>query len=194
MKTKDLLNLSPKKIVSFSEKDLRKVVSTLRSTARKRYERLAEKGFYTIPMKTLSSKSPNKADVLPGIKTLDVVSLRNEYKRYNQFLNAKTSTVSGARKAEKQARDFINELAGHENFTDEEMSEIYKMAGDMSLTDEISKIVSSVDKVSSVVEFYSPNKSKKEILKSAKRKVKQIYEHKKRGEISTSEYWYQDTD
>ena len=194
MKTSELLNLSPKKISSLSEKDLRKVVSTLRSTARKRYERLAEKGFYTIPMKTLSSKSPNEADVLPEVKTLDVVSLRNEYKRYNQFLNAKTSTVSGARKAEKQARDFINDLAGHENFTDEEMNEIYKMAGDMSLTDEISKIVSSVDKVSSVVEYYSPNKSKKEILKSAKRKVKQIYEHKKRGEVSTSEYWYQDTD
>lgn len=194
MKTKDLLNLSPKKITSLSEKDLRKVVSTLRSTARKRYERLAEKGFYTIPMKTLSSKSPSEADVLPEVKTLDVVSLRNEYKRYNQFLNAKTSTVSGARKAEKQARDFINDLAGHENFTDEEMNEIYKMAGDMSLTDEISKIVSSVDKVSSVVEFYSPNKSKKEILKNAKRKVKQIYEHKKRGEVSTSDYWYQDTD
>lgn len=194
MKTKDLLNLSPKKITSLSEKDLRKVVSTLRSTARKRYERLAEKGFYTIPMKTLSSKSPNEVDVLPEVKTLDVVSLRNEYKRYNQFLNAKTSTVSGARKAEKQARDFINGLAGHENFTDEEMNEIYKMAGDMSLTDEISQIVSSVDKVSSVVEFYSPNKSKKEIMKSAKRKVKQIYERKKRGEVSTSDYWYQDTD
>lgn len=194
MKTKDLLNLSPKKISSLSEKDLRKVVSTLRSTVRKRYERLSEKGFYTIPMKTLSSKSPNEAVVLPEVKTLDVVSLRNEYKRYNQFLNAKTSTVSGARKAKKQMRDFINDLAGHENFTDEEMNEIYKMAGDMSLTDEISKIVSSVDKVSSVVEFYSPNKSKKEILKSAKRKVKQIYESKKRGEVSTSDYWYQDTD
>lgn len=193
MKTKDLLNLSPKKITSLSEKDLRKVVSTLRSTARKRYERLAEKGFYTIPMKTLSSKSPNRSDVLPEVKTLDVVSLRNEYKRYNQFLNAKTSTVSGARKAEKQAREYIESVSGRTDFSKDEMDEIYRLSDELSLTDEISHIVSSSEKVTAVTEYYSPNKSKKTILNQARRKVEKAYERQRRGEISTSEFYTDDS-
>ena len=190
MKTKDLLDITPAKLLKMGEKELRKVVSTLRSTARKRYERLAEKGFYTVPMKTLSRKSPNARDVLPSVKNADVVTLRNEYKRFSQFLKAKTSTVGGARKAEKQAKNFIKEITGRDDFTNEEISDIYRMADELSLTDEISHIVSSSQRVTAITEEYFPNRSKDEIIQGAKEKVKTAYERQLRnGATPTSEFF-----
>lgn len=194
MKTEQLINFTPKQITKMSEKELRKVVSTLRSTARKRYERLTEKGYWTIPMKTLSSKSPSTSDVLPSVAKADVITLRNEYKRFSQFLKAKTSTVTGAKKAEKQAEKLINDISGRDDFTQEEISEIYDLAGKLSLTDEISHIMSSTEKITAVVEEYSPNRSKNEILKTARKKVEDAYERQKRKEISTSEYFNQSSD
>ena len=194
MNTKQALNLNPRTISKMSEKELRKVISTLRSTARKRYERLSQQGFYNLPMKTFSKNSPNKKQVLPTVKGMDKITLRNEYKRYARFLNAKTSTIEGAKKSERQSKEFIESISGRNDFTDSEMNEIFSMADRLNLTDEISHIMSSSDKVTAVIEEYHPNRSREEILEKARERVQERYELQQAESIPPSHFYKENTD
>ena len=194
MKTEEALKLNPRQIAKMSERELRKVVSTIRSTARKRYERLAKEGFYTKPMKTFSKGSPDESTVLPEVRHMDIIRLRNEYKRYKQFLQSKTSTVKGARKAEVRARSFVEDVSGRRDFTESEIAEILDMAKDLSLTDEIGHIMSSTDKVTAVAEYYNPKQSREEILQNAKQKVVDAYELQQRKGLPTSSFYQNPAD
>lgn len=88
--TSAFLEMTGKAFEALSGRDLRKAVSSLRSTARKRAARL-DAGGYTTPALT----KLNKEGGLPIIKGLTESELRSEFQKYRNFLNDKTSTVSG---------------------------------------------------------------------------------------------------
>lgn len=190
MKTSDLLNLSPYQIGKMSEKELRKVVSTIRSTARKRWERLERKGLYSPAMKAFSKKAKGFDTVLPSVKDMDMITLRNEYRRYKLFLEAQTSTVPGAKKAMEQQTKLVNELAGRSDLSPSEASEILSMADDLKLADEIARIQSSTKRISAITEEYNTGKSKEEIMQDARKRLEEAYENRVNA-ISTSEYFNQ---
>lgn len=190
MKTNQLLNLTIKDVSKMTEKELRQSVSVLRSTARKRYERLEKAGLYTQPMRTLSRKSPNDESVLPTVSGMDKITLRNEFKRYKAFLESKTSTVSGAKRVEQATRKMIEDVTGRNDFTDEEMTDILSMADEISLTEEIGKIQSSTERISAISQEYTRSKSKDEILKGAKERLENAYElQQQQRNLSTSQFF-----
>ena len=88
--TSAFLNITGKAFEAMSGRDLRKAVSSLRSTARKRASRLEARGYDTPALTKL-----NKAGGLPTIKGMTESELRAEFHKYRNFLNDKTSTVSG---------------------------------------------------------------------------------------------------
>ena len=88
--TSTFLEMTGKAFEALSGRDLRKAVSSLRSTARKRAARL-DAGGYTTPALT----KLNKEGGLPTIKGMTESELRSEFQKYRNFLNDKTSTVSG---------------------------------------------------------------------------------------------------
>lgn len=88
--TSAFLEMTGKAFEALSGRDLRKAVSILRSTARKRTARL-NAGGYTTPALT----KINKEGGLPSVKGMTESELRSEFQKYRNFLNDKTSTVSG---------------------------------------------------------------------------------------------------
>lgn len=173
MKTENLLNYTQRQLERMTEKELRKTVSTLRSTSRKRYERIVEADVYSQSAIALW-KASGGGDIFPTIKGMDSTSLINEYKRYKQFIKSKTSTVTGARKSEKQSKKLIKDISGGKEFTDEETTEIFLMADE--LKNEINVLQSSTDRISAISEVYNPNLSKEEILQKAREKMVEQYE------------------
>lgn len=88
--TSALLEMTGKAFEAMSGRDLRKAVSSLRSTARKRAARLDACGYSTPALSKI-----NKEGGLPTVKGLTESELRSEFQKYRNFLNDKTSTVSG---------------------------------------------------------------------------------------------------
>lgn len=173
MKTKDTLELSQRQLEKMGDKELRRVVSTMRSTSRKRYERIVESEVYSQAAVALL-KSSKGDTVLPSVAGMDRISLLNEYKRYKQFLTSKTSTVTGARKVENKTKSMINDLSGGKNFTDEEVTELFIIADE--LKNEMNFLQSSTDRISAVAEVYDPSKTKDEIMQQAKNVMVSNYE------------------
>ena len=188
MKTSEALSLSPYQIGKMTEKALRKVVSIIRSTARKRWERLERHGLYSPAMQAFSKKAKGFDTVLPSVKDLDLVTLRNEYRRYKLFLEAQTSTVPGAKRAREQQTKLVNELAGRSDFSPNEAAEILRMADELKLADEIARIQSSTKRITAISEEYNIGKSKDQIMKEAKKRLEEAYENRVNA-ISTSEYF-----
>lgn len=173
MKTKDTLELSQRQLEKMGDKELRRVVSTMRSTSRKRYERIVESEVYSQAAVALL-KSSKGDTVLPTVAGMDRITLLNEYKRYKQFLTSKTSTVTGARKVENKTKSMINDLSGGKNFTDEEVTELFIIADE--LKNEMNFLQSSTDRISAVAEVYDPSKTKDEIMQQAKNVMVSNYE------------------
>lgn len=193
MTTNQILEMSLRDLSKLNEKELRKSVSILRSTARKRYERLAEQDIMTQSMRSFGRKSPDIDTVLPTVAGMDKVTLRNEFKRYKSFLESKTSTITGAKRVEQQTRKMVEEVSGRTDFTDEEMTDILSMADELSLTEEIGRIQSSTERISAVSQEYARNKSKEEIIKGAKERLENAYEmQQQQRNLSTSQF-FEDT-
>ena len=110
MTTQQILSLSIRDINKMTEKELRQAVSTLRSTGRKRYERIVESEVYSPAIKSLWHGA--KGDVIfPTVRGMDSTTLKNEFKRYKSFLEKKTSTVAGAKRYEKAQQEVVEMFA-----------------------------------------------------------------------------------
>lgn len=174
MTTQQILNLTQKEIERMTEKELRKAVSVLRSTSRKRYERIVEADVYSQSAIALH-RSSGSGGVFPTVKGMDTITLLNEHIRYKQFLMSKTSTVGGARKTKNKTKNLIEDLSGGKEFTDEEITEIFLMADE--LKNEMNVLQSSTDRISAISEVYNPDLSKDEIMTRAREKMVEIYEN-----------------
>ena len=174
MTTQQILNLTQRELERMTEKELRRAVSTLRSTSRKRYERIVEADVYSQSAIALH-RSSGSGGVFPTVKNMDSITLLNEHKRYKQFLTSKTSTVTGARKTTNKTKNLVEDLSGGKDFTDEEITEIFLMADE--LKNEMNVLQSSTDRISAISEVYDPDLSKEEIIKRAREKMVEMYEN-----------------
>lgn len=111
MNTAQLLNLTQRDLMKMTDAELRKAVSTLRSTSRKRYERITRSGKFKNGTK--ATRKLERGGGLPPVKTLqDRESLINEFKRYKGFLKMKTSTLGGSKEYKEKLKDALKEGAG----------------------------------------------------------------------------------
>lgn len=187
MITQQLLNKTQREVTNMTEAELRKAVSVLRSTARKRYERLVESETYS-PAAQYMVKSARGQYVLPTVKNLSVSELKNEYKRYKTFLQMKTSTVSGTKKAKKAQKEATETLIGRE-LTDEEITDLWQMVDELQNTDvggvlnykQISETVGDI-----MIEH--PDFSKVDILDLARNRLVEIYENESTPNNFTSRF------
>lgn len=185
--TQQLLNKTQREVTKMTERELRKAVSTLRSTARKRYERLLESDIYS-PALDYLVKSARGEYVLPPIKTLDVVELKNEYKRYKTFLQMKTSTVSGAKKAKKAQKEATETLVGRE-LTDEEITDLWQMVDELQSTD-VGGVLNykQISETVGDIMLEHPDFSKVDILDLARNRLVEIYENESTPNNFTSRF------
>lgn len=113
MTVKDLLNLTPEKIIKMNEKELRKATQTLSSASNKRVKRLKERGLEKVSTALQGAKRTNKNKDkslnLFSTRGKNINQLRHEFIRNVNFLSAKTSTVKGAQVLE---RDVYQNLFG----------------------------------------------------------------------------------
>lgn len=174
MTTQQILNLTQRELERMTEKELIQAVSVLRSTSRKRYERIVEADVYSQSAIALH-RSSGSGGIFPTVRNMDTITLLNEHKRYKQFLMSKTSTVTGARKTKNKTKNLIEDLSGGKNFTDEEITEIFLMADE--LKNEMNVLQSSTDRISAISEVYDPDLSKEEILTRAREKMVETYEN-----------------
>lgn len=93
-KTSYLLNLDYDAVSQLSKTYLSKAVSQIAAIANKRAKRLAQSEYGTSSALVSFEKSGGKA----GSKGKSLNQLRREFARTQKFLNAKTSTIRGAKK------------------------------------------------------------------------------------------------
>lgn len=201
LSSKQVLNLSIKDLERMGQKELRQAVSTLRSTSRKRYERMEEKEMWSPAMRGISSKSPNENAVFPSIRGMDVTTLRNEFKRYRGFLNAPTSTVKGTKQYEKTQKDIISDVVG-EDMSEDEVTEFWEIYEEMKESD-VGGVLDYKQVMNVVGDVYeerrNPNNRKKRTKRAIKQEVKKrlnkIYEDEQLpAKVYTSKHFDVPTD
>ena len=180
MNTQQLLNLSLKELNALSEKDLREAVSTLRSTGRKRYERLAESDEYTPAVKYMQ-KSTKGDSIFPTVRNMDMIQLKNEFARQKHFLEMQTSTKAGVKKARENMRTSTQDIVKRD-LTDAEVETIWEATDDLIDSDAggILNYKQVSETVSQVMEEH-PNFSKTDLIRETKRRLQQIYEDEERA-------------
>jgi hypothetical protein len=139
MKTKDAMGYTLKQLEKIDERELRQAVSTLRSTSRKRYERLSDTELYSPAMDKLVKRSGG-GEIFDPIRGMDRTQLENEYKRYRQFLKSGTSTVGGVKKANKKLREETIKATGGSFESSDEMSQYYSLV-DQAINTEVGGVL-----------------------------------------------------
>ena len=103
--TNQLIKLSGTQLNKLSRKELAQVVSRLDSTANKRLRRF-EKKDTTSPATEYVKRTGGKFSV----KGKNIESLKKEYLRVKGFLEAETSTITGAKKVRKNVINKLKEF------------------------------------------------------------------------------------
>lgn len=93
MKTRDLLSLQPLDIESMTEKQLRRAVSTINATAKKRQARIEAKDEIYSP----AVDYINRTGGFKSVRGQTKEELINSFMRGKSFLESETSTVKGSR-------------------------------------------------------------------------------------------------
>ena len=180
MNTQQLLNLSLKELNALSDKELRKAVSTLRSTGRKRYERLAESEEYTPAVKYMQTSTKGDT-IFPTVRNMDTTQLKNEFARQKHFLEMQTSTKAGVKKARENIRTSTQEIVKRD-LTDAEVTAIWEASDELrdNGAGGIMNYKQVAETVSQVMEE-NPDFSQTDLIQETKRRLKQIYEDEERA-------------
>ena len=189
MNTQQLLNLSLKELNALSDKELRQAVSTLRSTARKRYERIEEKGIYSPSAEYIKKSVGENKPIFPTVRNMDKIALKNEYKRLRGFVEAKTSTLTGIKQARQNVRVHTEEYLNRK-LTDKEVTELWEIVEEVRKDDSIGYYVLGGNgntngmEVAKIAEDYireRPDLSNKNLVDYVKKRVKEEYENEERA-------------
>lgn len=134
MKIDDILNMSLKEFNKLTEKELSKIINYMNKVANDRIRRLLKNNLLNTPagkkIKNIFGIDDKKKDIkmkdvsftTPKGSTFN--EKRNLFIRVKQFLQAKTSTVTGAQSwKEEQAKRFNEFLGRGENNEDDEIEE-----------------------------------------------------------------------
>lgn len=105
MTTKELLSLEYSDFNAMNERELRKIVAQLNSTANKRIKRLQKADTYSYALAHVEQNLINSKFQSTGKENVN--ELRSKFANVKNFLNMKTSTVSGARIEQKKISERI---------------------------------------------------------------------------------------
>lgn len=97
----------------FTPSQLRKVLPKLAKRANTRLRALEKSGYKKNAYRYAQQASlrDEKPRFKEGVKTLTPQQIRREYRLLKQFLNARTSTISGQKKIEAEREKFFQEIA-----------------------------------------------------------------------------------
>lgn len=144
-------------------KELREATSTLSSVANKRIERLENRGFKNSIAYANYSKGKTGGERF-GIKNKNRQEVEIEYRRLRNFLNSKSSTITGAR---AERNKVLNTLGlGDENITDRQYNQITKALSRLYDSNRLKDNKDISGKISTVVKTYIEDKKRKKITSS----------------------------
>lgn len=193
MTTEQILQMNLKQIEKLTTQELRQSVSTLRSTSRKRYERVVETGMYSPAVASLERKAEkNKQDVFSTVKGMTDEQLINEFKRYRQFLKNPTSTKKGTKQANVKLHEETEKVVDVgdvdiDDYTTDEWLHYYALVDEARKSDAGSVLDYNYAK-NVVKELFNKNRHKrkdtregnkrfnKKILKEAEKRLQEIYD------------------
>lgn len=176
MTTMDIVLMGQRELQKLTEKELRQAVSTLRSSSRKRYERLIDSEIYSESVEALRKSAIGYDSVLPTIKGMDKTQLYNEFKRYKNFLLSKTSTVRGSKKSRKAKQKVIKDITGVDVDADD-MRKFYSIY-DEAKQSGVGGILNYRQVMNTVAEVYdeNPDWTKDKILDEVEKRLVTAYE------------------
>ena len=129
----DLLSIDNDTVNDMTRIELSRVVSRMSSVANKRLKRLEAAGY---KRGSDNSKSPN---IISGTKKFgskgkSLNQLRNEFSRARDFLEGKTSTVTGMRKVRNEFYTRLSDVTGDDISTIEKVFNVSDYSDDDDLT------------------------------------------------------------
>lgn len=176
MTSMNIALMGQRELQKLTESELKQAVSTLRSVARKRYERIIDSDIYSESVEALRKRAVGYDSVLPTIKGMDKTQLFNEFKRYKSFLLSKTSTVRGAKKSQKAKAKVIKDITGVDMSADD-MRKFYSIY-DEAKQSGVGGILNYRQVMDTVAEVYdeNPDWSRDKILEEVEKRLVQAYE------------------
>lgn len=131
----EAMNLKPRQVrkIFGDRRELSKVVSTMRSVARKRYEREERMGVSSnaswdlkkTVKKSNGTARTTKADLFPDVRKLSLKELQAEYMKYKQYISDDTSTSKGLDKFFDEVKNNLG--IGDYNLTQKQMSDLLEI-------------------------------------------------------------------
>ena len=183
MKLDAIMKLNQREIEKMSRKELARVVSDLRSVARKRIERMEKSEVYSPAYTSIIASGG-----IPSIKGLDVTQLRNELKRYRGFIGMKTSTVKGAKTYQRKLKNNFEKMVGR-TLTSDEMRYYSGLLDD--LRDEGLATAKNYKQVLNYIDEYAndnPELGSEELKQHVREVLKDEYEQTTRGFYSSDRF------
>lgn len=183
MKLDAIMKLNQRQIEKMSRQELARVVSDLRSVARKRIERMEKSEVYSPAYSGIIASGG-----IPTVKGMDLTQLKNEFKRYKHFIELKTSTVKGAKRYyEKSVKNF-ERLMGR-GFTTDQIKYFFGLLDD--LRDDGLATEKNYNSVLNYMVDYveeNPDATDNEIINHAREEVVKEYEQSTRGFYSSDRF------
>lgn len=105
----DIYSMSLRDFSQLNRSELRQAVSRLSSAANKRLKRLSESGVESLSARTVEQSGGKFSTRGKGLD-----ELRAEFMRVKDFLKSSTSTVKGARQAERDAIQAVKDIYGED--------------------------------------------------------------------------------
>lgn len=110
MNYKDYLKLTSTDIAKMTEGELRAIISDLNDVANKRVKRLSESGLAIASPEIQILRESGKKKFSIGRNVKDKRALKEAYSQVRNFLQAKTSTLTGTRKFTKGLKGAIDDV------------------------------------------------------------------------------------
>lgn len=180
MTTKQYLNMGLDDFLLMNESELRKAVGTLRDTVAKRYRRIKSSVGYTA-----ATQSLDRSGGLISSQGLTFNKLRKEFIRAKNFLESKTSTVSGYRKMEKSTLDELSKRGVY--MTSDQYRDFWNLYEDVKARD---PMVADKQYKYKILDYISSNMvdmNSDDIIKNSLDKLRESYEMSKSHE--DTEFW-----
>lgn len=184
-KVNEYLNISPNDLMKMTRKELADVVSTLASAGNKRLRRLeqSELGKESFAYQNVQ-KSVRKGDKANfSVKGKNLNQLRNEYKNVANFLNQKTSSVTGWKKELKKIKERIRK----KDISAGELSHFFKLYRKLEeLNPSVIQSYGSTESQQLLSQTLkeNPDSNDEDILEKMEENFTKIYEEKQRFMMS----------
>ena len=165
-----ILNMSTRQLNALDAKDLARVSGRLRSAANKRLRRLEKSG-----MESPAYRNAMRGGGSFSTKDKDLVGLRNEFLRMKTFMEGKTSTVRGAKQAQKKMVDEFKKAGvdmQEENV--DRVMRLYERLKEIDPSVSLKQFKYAVQ--DSVSKYVEQDMTDEEIMRKMKERIDELYE------------------